>query len=177
MFGLGEIRIVAGRLLQQQGGAGHVGVIVQRRRMGGPPVAPGVVQPAVDDHVLAHEAVGLRPGRYPVRPVQRQACRGQRSDHQRVPVGQHLVVLAGSDPRLAGLEQDGAAAGTPGLRLVLGGRHGAKLVEADMAFPIARRGDVVIIRKQACVLAKQGIDFILAPDIEPAFLALAVSIQ
>ena len=103
---------------------------------------------------------------------------GQRSDHQPVPVGQHLVVPAGADAPGAARKQLGAHGGE---RLLL--LRGAELevgeaVEDGVAFPVALVGDVVGLAEKGRVHWAQDVDDLgLAPDVELALLALAVGIE
>ncbi len=68
---------------------------------------------------------------------------GERGDHQAVPVGEHLVVPAGSDAAVAAREQFFAQGGEPAFLIVRMQIERIETIENDVAFPIAFAGDVV----------------------------------
>src|SRR5690606_25441222 len=97
--------------------------------------------------------------------------------HQAVPVRQNLVVPSRPDSRLAGLEQGGAGGGQPLLARLIEQNGSGAPVEDGLAFPVAARAHVVGLLEEARLAAEQIVDFGRAPDVEAAFLALAVGVE
>ena len=96
-FGVIQITGVARGLEQQQGGAAHVGIVVENRRMPRLAGAPSVPQAVAVAHVFDDEIEGPLSKREPRGLTQNAGGARQRRDHQTVPIGQYLVVAAGRD--------------------------------------------------------------------------------
>ena len=168
---------VAGRLVQRQGGAAHIGVVVERRRMARLPGAPAVAQAILHRHVLAHEIGRADRGVDPVRAREGCAGEGDRGDREAVPVGEHLVVEAGANPLRPRRQQHGAILGELFFGCVVEAFHPIEPVQDRFALPVAALADVVDRLEQPGAVAEGVVDLALGPDIELAFLAFAVGIE
>src|SRR5690606_4083312 len=52
-----------------------------------------------------------------------------------------------------------------------------KAVQNVVAFPVSARRDAIVILEDFAVVTEDLVDFLLAPDVKPPFLAFAVCIQ
>ena len=174
-FGLRQPRRIAGRLEQRQGRAGHRGLVVQQAHGGNASEPPGVLHPPIGRaHFRQHEIEGFLGAGQPLGMVEHGRGAGQRGDRQAVPIRQHLVVAAGTDPLRPRPEQYAARAGECGF---LGGRTlRGDAAQDRVAFPIAGRRHVVGALERGRIGTQQRVDFRLGPDVEFSFLALAVGI-
>ena len=175
-FGGREVGWLAGRLVQRQRGAGHRRLVLDQAGGGDAAQAPGVLDAAVAaGHVGQDEVEGLPRAVEPGGLVEHRGGAGQGGDRQAVPVGQHLVVPAGADAFFSRLEQDVPSA-RPG-RLPRSGVPGG-VMRRRIVWPsqLPSGGDVVGALEGGGVGPEQGVDLGLGPDVEAAFLALAVGV-
>ena len=102
-------------------------------------------------------------------------ARAERGDGQAVPVGQHLVVAAGLRARLAHGEQLRARGGELGL--LLGRTTRTDAAQHRPAFPVSPARHVVGGLEAGRGVAQRGVDLVLAPDVEEAFLAVLIGVE
>src|SRR6185312_703435 len=88
-----------------------------------------------------------------------------------------LIVEAGPDARRAAREQRRAVLRQFRLGGIVGARDAAQAVENDLAFPVAARRHVVKFLEARGARPERVVDLGLAPDIELAFLMLAVGVE
>ncbi len=140
----GKILGVARRLVQQQRGAAHIGVIVEDGTVRALALTPGMGEPAAAlAERLGDEGEAILGEIDPIGPIEAHAGGGEGGDHQPVPVGEDLVVQAGPDALLARAVEDGAAGGEFRLARRLAEFKMMEAIENDLAFPVAAGRDVV----------------------------------
>ena len=121
---------------------------------------------------------GALGGFEPVGAVEGVGGIGERRDHQAVPIGEHLVVEAGTNARCATREQLLAHLGKPLLGLGVAQRDGAEPVEDIVALEIPLRRHAVDFRKELGVIrAEHLFDLGERPHIELPLLAFAVGVE
>src|SRR6185437_5647673 len=110
----------------------------------------------------------------PLRTAEYRGGAAESRNDQAVPVGEDLVIAAGTHAMGAGGEQHLAGAGEGRF---LRGRAGRRDSAQDgLAFPIARRGDVIGSAEGRRVGAELPVNLAGVPDVEPTFLAFAVRV-
>ena len=179
--GLVEEPLMAGDLKQRKRGGCHIGIILQRCRMTQDMTAPAVTQPAVDRHFFDHMIEGADRDPQPVGMGESEAGMGERTDHQAVPVGQHLIVPAWPHAFLAMAEQGLTKLGELALRRAIAEVRPTIAMQDGNALPITLGRHVIgafeTLQGLARLIGQQLIDFRLAPDIEFAFHTLAIGIE
>ena len=174
----GSVKIprLSGGLEQGERGAGHRRVIVDEGAGAGMSLPPGVQKPTVAAPELAHDKIergarGCNPGRL----AEHGAGADERRDGQAVPVGQHLVVAAGLGARLAHGEQFCPRGGELGL--LVGRTTRTDAAQHRPAFPVSPARDVIGGLEAGRGVAERGVDLVLPPDIEEAFLAVLIGVE
>ncbi len=102
----GQVKSLAGHLMEGEGGTRHIGVIIEQSRMHCPAKTVAVREAAVGFHGMGRQGdEGLLRRVDPMRLVKIMPGAGEGGDHQAVPVGQHLVIKAWPDPLLPRFKQ------------------------------------------------------------------------
>ena len=166
------------RFVKRQRRIGHEGEIACHGKMLQPSRAPGVMEATVADHGLFDEAEGACCPIDPARFAEGHSGAGEGCDHQAIPVRQHLVVETGMDAGDAtGEEFPFQRFECSFLRLGDACIREAEAVEDIRAFPIAAGRHVIGLLETIGVGAQHLVDLGCAPDIEPAFLAVAIGVE
>ncbi len=117
--GLFQAGGIAGGFVEGEGGAGHVGLIVEQAGGGDTALTPGVLDAVIRAGKFAQDEVAGRGGAgEPVGAVEHGGGANQAADRQAVPVGEHLVVAAGADAFCPRFEQVMAGAGESGFLFI-----------------------------------------------------------
>ena len=159
--------------MQDEGGADHGGVV---RGEPGNSSLPARAEWASRSagHSASTKARAACPSRS--RPARRAGRPHKGGDRQAVPVGEDLVVEAGSRTRLARASRRRARM-APGGRLPVARSGGREPIEDLVAFPVSVGGHVVVAANNAASSAQNAVDLGLRPDIEVALLALPIGIE
>src|SRR5437667_12670603 len=122
---------------ESEGGGGEVGMACSCGVVAQPAIAPGMMEAAV---LAVMRSDGGESGAGHIGPIRlgKQQCRvSQARDHQTVPVGKDLVIIAGRDAFGALGEKDLAREGKATLAVVVEQVQGLQAIEDIVTFPIA----------------------------------------